>query len=188
MGPGPWPPGSDGLGDPPPHHEGTNRTPESTQQRVAQQDQRPPPGPEQGQHRIGCAVLGTKPEHQIHRDEQPADQSKKQSVPELWSPHPPPQLWFPAPDIEASPCFFLLCPKHLLRQHVGRLIRGLVAGLAQGPIHQTFEFAQVVGEIMVLQPPHYRFRQSGRLHPAQARALQAQLVTQPVAQIRSAYP
>ena len=189
MGPEPLAPWGPTLGDLPPNHEGADGTPEPTHQGVADQDQGPPPGPEQFQHRVVGTCLGPKPERQIHRDEQPAHQAVQQSIPEPGSPHPLAQLWLPAPKIKPGLLAPIARPEHFLGKHGWQSCSGrLLPGLTERPIHQGLQFAQVVGEVMVLQPADRRIRYSGGLFPPQTRALQPDHVANPVPQVLTAHP
>ena len=101
MGPDAFAPRGQPLDDRSPDHEGTDRTPEPSQQWIGEHDQGPPPGPEQNQYRIVSTGLWSEPEHEIGADEQPADQAIKQDGPQRFGAHPLAQLRFPPPEVKA---------------------------------------------------------------------------------------
>ena len=71
---------------------------------------------------------------------------------------------------------------------LGQFIALDPAGLLQGPIDQRLQFAQVVGEVVLLQPFHHPGGHAGRLLPAKPTALLADAVAQPFPQVLAAHP
>ena len=130
-------------------------------------------------------VLGTQPEPEVHQHEHPAHDPEQQGVPQPGGAHQVAQLRFPAPQLEASAGLLApLGPEHILRQHR----RPAGGALAQGPVDQLAEFANVAGEVVGLQPFHQGSTHLGRGAPAQAAGLLAHAVAQPFAQVLAAHP
>ena len=64
----------------------------------------------------------------------------------------------------------------------------LAAGLLHGPIDEHLQFAQVVGEVVALQPLDHRFRHPRRRLPTQLETALADAITQPFAQVLAPHP
>ncbi len=139
-----------------------------------------------------AAILRPQPQPEVDQHEQPAHQAEQQRVPEPWRPHPLPEARLPAPDVNAQALLAWRGPEHVLRQECGP--GGLSVGsplaphLLQGAVDQRLELAQIVGEVVDLQPLDHRLRDLRGIGPAELAAALTHAVAEPLAQVLAPHP